>query len=321
MDALSSILEVIKLEGIVCSKAVFKGSWGLEVVQEGTAQFWRSVKGSCLVGVNDRTITLNEGDIVFIPHGADHWIADSLASRRITLREYVKARTAGTPLFNESGEETILVGGHFNLDEQQMHPFIKDLPSIIHITRYGTTHHQFLEHMSQLMFTELNDDKPGGHVMLKSLAEMIFVNVIRAYLEQSVHENSFMAALNDEQISKALKLMHDDPAQDWTLQSLAKSVAMSRSMFAGRFKSLVGETPLTYLTNWRINRAKEILASENINISEVAFNVGYQSEAAFNRIFKARTGKTPAIYRRSISKSATPWQVIEQPAIDNKYNH
>lgn len=93
--------------------------------------------------------------------------------------------------------------------------------------------------------------------------------------------------------------MHDTPEQDWTLESLAKSVAMSRSVFAGRFKKLVGETPLTYLTNWRINRAQELLISEKVSIEEVAFRVGYQSEPAFNRLFKTKTGRTPGVYRRN----------------------
>jgi AraC-like DNA-binding protein len=300
MDALSSILEVIKLECIVCDKHLVKGPWGLDIVQQGTAQFWRLIKGHCMVGLYDnQVVRMDEGDIVFVPHGASHWIADSASSRRVTVDEYVKASAAGVPFFSESGEETLLVGGYFRFEEHQKHPFLRDLPPLIHITRFGTLHHQLLEHTAQIMHAELSVEKPGGHSMLRSLAEMLFVSIIRTYLEQSVAENGFLSALNDPQISKALKYMHDDPAQDWTLQSLAKSVAMSRSVFAGKFKQLVGETPLTYLTNWRINRAKELLVSEKSNVSEVAFNVGYQSEAAFNRVFKARTGKTPAMYRRS----------------------
>lgn len=302
MDVLSSILEVIKLECIVCDKHVLKGPWGLDIVQQGTAQFWRLITGSCTVGLYDgQTIAMEQGDIIFVPHGASHWVADSTSSRRITIDEYVKAYTAGTPFFNESGEETILAAGYFRFEEQQEHPFLNDLPSMIHISRFEMKNHQLVEHTAQVMHSELDNERPGNRIMLRNLAEMLFVSVIRAYIEQAVPDKGFLAALNDSQISKALRFMHDDPAQDWTLQSLAKSVAMSRSVFAGRFKSLVGETPLSYLTNWRINKAKELLTSEKINISEVAYNVGYQSEAAFNRVFKARTGKTPALYRRNIT--------------------
>ena len=299
MDVLSSILKVTRLEAIVCSTSMLKGPWGLDVAQTGEARFYRLIKGSCIVSLyNDQPVTMGEGDMVYIPHGDSHWIADSAASRRVTINEYVRSQTAGTPFFSGPEPETILAAGHFSYNEEGTHPFLKDLPPMIHIRGYGTLHHQFLQHTGYVIHTERDHEKPGSQMMLKSLAEMLFVSVIRTYIEQSAPETGFLAALNDSQISKALSIMHNDPAQDWTLQSLAKSVAMSRSVFAGRFKSLVGETPLSYLTNWRINRAKELLIAEKINVSDVAFKVGYQSEAAFNRVFKARTGKTPAMYRR-----------------------
>lgn len=301
MDALSSILEATKLKGIICDKIFVTGPWGLEVVQDETAaQFWRLIRGTCIVSVyNGPAITMEEGDIVIIPHGASHWIADHESSRRVTPVELAKAALAGTPMFRGPGKETLLVGGHFSFDNHQMHPFLKDLPPVIRITQFGSQYQQLLEHTGGLMLSELSIEKPGNNVMRKSLAEIIFVTVIRAYLEQASPESGFLAALNDARISSALRLMHDTPAEDWTLESLARSVAMSRSVFANLFKKLVGETPLTYLTNWRINKAREILITEKISVDEVAARVGYQSEAAFNRIFKAHTGQTPAVYRRT----------------------
>ena len=94
--------------------------------------------------------------------------------------------------------------------------------------------------------------------------------------------------------------MHEAPAKDWTLNQLATNVGMSRSLYSKEFKRLVGETPLGYLTNWRIIRSKELLSGNKTNIIEVAGNVGYQSEAAFNRIFKSKVGETPASYRRRV---------------------
>jgi transcriptional regulator GlxA family with amidase domain len=137
--------------------------------------------------------------------------------------------------------------------------------------------------------------------MLKSLSEIMFVNIIRAYLdlEQPGAGCGFLSALNDPRISKALKLMQDSPQNDWTLESLASEIGMSRSVFFNRFKKLVHETPLSYLTNWRIRQAQQLLTTDNRNISEIATSVGYQSESAFNRIFKSKTGQTPAVYRRS----------------------
>jgi AraC-like DNA-binding protein len=256
MDALSTILESVGLRSVVYSKFPLATPWGLDIVKDENSQFWRLVSGSCTIGSPDgRIIEMAEGDLVFVPHGSAHWIADSATSLRIPSPEFVKARREGIPVFNNGDNRTILVAGH--------------------------------------------NEKPGSSVMLKNLSEIMFINIIRAYLEQAVPETGFLSALNDPRISKALKLMQDSPKNDWTLESLASEIGMSRSVFFNQFKKLVHETPLSYLTNWRIRQAQKLLIANNSNISEIAANVGYQSESAFNRIFKSKTGQTPAVYRRS----------------------
>ena len=299
MDPLSSILEFTKLKGLVCDTLSAKGSWGLEMGRNETVQFWRLIKGACLVGLYDGPIVaMKEGDIVIIPHGAAHWLGDHEESVRVTQDAFVKSKDTGVNVFANSGMETIMVGGYFTFDQQQIHPFFKNLPQIIQISQFGSQYQQILEHTAGLMFAEIKDERPGKNMMRKSLAELLFVTVIRAYLEQACPKQGFLAALNDGQISAALKLMHNTPEQLWTLELLAREVGMSRSVFAARFKKLIGETPLTYLTNWRISKACEILTNEKITIDEVAYRVGYQSEPAFNRIFKAKMGNTPAVYRK-----------------------
>jgi len=299
MDVLSTVLEATRLKSVVYSKFPLAAPWGLDVVKDDNSQFWRLVSGRCTVGSPDgRVIELAVGDLVFVPHGSAHWIADSAASLRMPSPEFVKARRAGTPVFNSGGEVTELIAGHFEFDYQPLHPFLKDLPSIIHIRQYVTENGLLLKQVAQLMLNELTNERPGSSVMLKCLSEIMFVNIIRAYLEQAAPDTGFLSAINDTRISKALKLMQDSPQIDWTLESLASESGMSRSVFFNRFKKLVHETPLSYLTNWRMRQAQKLLTTDRSNISEIAASVGYQSEAAFNRIFKSKTGQTPAVYRR-----------------------
>ena len=300
MDALSTILEATRLKSVVYSKFPLAAPWGLDVIQDGNSQFWRLVSGSCTIGSPDgRIIEMAEGDLVFVPHGSAHWIADKSTSLRMPSPEFVKARRAGIPVFNSGGDITTLVAGHFEFDYQPLHPFLKDLPAIIHIRQYVTENQLLVKEVTQLMLEELNNEKPGSGVMLKCLSEIMFVNIIRAYLEQAEPGSGFLSALNDPRISKALKLIQDSPQNNWTLESLASEIGMSRSVFFNQFKKLVHETPLSYLTNWRMRQAQKLLMMDKSNISEIAANVGYQSEAAFNRIFKSKTGQTPAVYRRS----------------------
>lgn len=300
MDALSTVLEATGLKSVVYSKFPLAAPWGLDIVKDQNSQFWRLVSGSCTVGSPEgRVIEMAEGDLVFVPHGSAHWIADSATSLRMPSSEFVKARRAGIPVFNSGSNITTLIGGHFEFDYQPLHPFLKDLPAIIHIRKYVTENQLLLKQVTQLMLEELNNERPGSSVMLKNLSEIMFINIIRAYLEQAAPDTGFLSALNDTRISKALKLMQDLPQNNWTLESLASEIGMSRSVFFNHFKKLVHETPLSYLTNWRIRQAQRLLVMDNSNISEIAANVGYQSESAFNRIFKSKTGQTPAMYRRS----------------------
>ena len=299
MDALSTILEATRLRSVVYSKFPLAAPWGLDVVKDENSQFWRLVSGNCTLGSPDgRIIEMLEGDLIFVPHGSAHWIADKAASLRMPSPEFVKARRAGIPVFNSNGAVTTLIAGHFEFDYQPLHPFLKDLPPIIHIRQYVTENQLLLKQVTQLMLKELNNERPGSSVMLKCLSEIMFINIIRAYLEQAAPQLGFLSALNDPRISKALKLMQDVPQNNWTLETLASEIGMSRSVFFNRFKKLVHETPSGYLTNWRIRQAQKLLTADNCNIAEIAANVGYQSEAAFNRIFKSKTGQTPAVYRR-----------------------
>jgi AraC-like DNA-binding protein len=301
VDALSTILEATKLESVVYKKLDVCAPWGLNIAQDNNSQYWRLIKGTCVLGLQSgQIIKMKEGDLVFIPHGSSHWIANKSTSRRIPATEYVKARDTGLHIFRSDGEQTTIIGGHFQFDEQPIHPFLKDLPAIIHITKFETEHQLLLRHCTQLILAELSNDRPGSKIILRGLAEVLFINIIRAYLEQVVPQTGFLSALIDSRIGNALTLMQDSPGNDWTIDTLAKSVGMSRAVFFTRFKRLVGETPTGYLTNWRIRKAKELLVADNCNISQVATDVGYQSAAAFNRIFKAKTGTTPAVYRRNI---------------------
>jgi AraC-like DNA-binding protein len=301
MDALSAILESVKLKAVVYQKLVMYNNWGLDMPQDNNSQFWRLLKGSCFLKVPGQDLLeLNEGDLILVPHGAAHWIADHADSPRLPTPEFIKARQNGTHMFSGGGNETVLVGGHFEFSSNPVHPFIKDLPKVIHITNLKSDERSWLQETANLIFEEISNERPGSKIIAARLAEIVFINTIRAYLEQNKDTIGFLSALNDKRISKALKVMQESPGIEWSLDSLSKEAGMSRTLFCNKFKQLVGETPLSYLTNWRITKAKDILAVSKENISEVAMQVGYQSEAAFNRIFKAKVNKTPANYRREL---------------------
>ncbi|HET6255152.1 MAG TPA: AraC family transcriptional regulator [Puia sp.] len=299
MDALSGVLESAKLKTVVYPKLHFTlSTWGIEIERDSRSQFWRLLKGTCYLRVpGEKVIKMDVGDFVCIPHGSTHRISGKPNTTCVPASQFGKALRSGTPLFQGKDEETILMGGHFEFTPSVQHPFIKSLPKVIHINTTKELN-LWLQQAAVLMNEEISAEKIGSKLILGRLVDILFVLIIRAYLEQVDLKGGFLMALKDNKISNSLKSMHECPEKDWTLNQLAATAGMSRSLYCREFKRLVGETPLSYLTNWRILKSKEILSESKENISEVASRVGYQSEAAFNRLFKTKVGVTPANYRR-----------------------
>jgi AraC-like DNA-binding protein len=299
MDALSGVLESVKLKALVYPKLRFTSSWGIEIEQDSRSQFWLLLKGTCYLRVpGEKVIKMNVGDFVFIPHGSTHRISGKSNNTCMPASQFGKAFQSGKPLFQGKDEETILMGGHFVFTPSVQHPFIKSLPKVIHINNTNKELNLWLQQAALLMNEEISDEKIGSKLILGRLVDILFVLIIRAYLEQVDIKEGFLTALKDNRISNSLKSMHESFEKNWTLHQLAATAGMSRSLYCREFKRLVSETPLSYLTNWRILKSKEILSESKENISEIASKVGYQSEAAFNRLFKSKVGMTPAIYRR-----------------------
>ncbi len=137
-------------------------------------------------------------------------------------------------------------------------------------------------------------------MILGRLAEVVFILIIRAYIEEAEVGQGLLRAMKDPRTSASLNCMHTAPEKGWTLDQLAAAAGMSRSLYCKEFKTLLAETPLAYLTGWRILTSKELLLENKENISEIAEKIGYQSEAAFNRLFKSKVGETPAVYRKQM---------------------
>jgi AraC-like DNA-binding protein len=300
MDVLSNILENIKIKGIVYQKLVLMSPWGVESPPGQEVHFWRLLKGRCLVSIaGEQAVELQVGDLVLLPQNLPSRIMDEQSSICVTSAEYVLSRRNGTPLFSDGKEETILLGGHFEFETIPAHPLISGLPKLIHITAFEGKEHLWLKQTADLIFEEMNSEKQGTRALVSRLSETLFIHMIRAYLAQNKNAQGFLSALQDERITRALNLIQDYPEKEWKLESLAKEVGMSRTLFFNKFKETVGYTPLAYLTDRRIAKAKELLKATRENISGIALQVGYQSEPAFNRLFKAKVNETPASYRKS----------------------
>lgn len=300
MDGLSDVLSKIKLSSAIYFKSDFSAPWGMDVPSGPFAQFHIVTDGTCLLKKKNQLIELSAGDLVVFPKGADHWLADSLSSDRTSGSDVVQSIVSGNSLFAGENSSATLVCGHFEFDRSLVHVLIESLPDLIYISQSEIKEKEWLENILKLVISESEEAAQGNEIVIQKLGEILFIHALRAYVEQNEISHGFLAALKDERISSSLKLLHSTPAENWTLESLARKVGMSRTSLATKFKGLVGETPMNYLTNWRMLNAKELLTESKLTIREVAHAVGYQSETAFSRVFKDRVALTPLKYRNSV---------------------
>ncbi|MFT7032355.1 MAG: AraC-like DNA-binding protein [Cyclobacteriaceae bacterium] len=303
MDVLSDILKKIKLSSAVYFKSNFHSPWGMKIDRGAFAQFHIVTRGQCLLKTNNKRLTLFAGDIVVFPMGASHSLADHDLSEIKNGQDVVQAIVNGNSLFDGDVVSTTLVCGHFEFDRSITHPLIQELPEIIHITDSERKELPWLEGITNLIIQEADSEKNGSKIIVNKLGEILFIHTLRAFIQNMQTKKGFLAAIQDKRICKALRVIHNRSNEEWQLVTLAKVAGMSRTNFSNQFKVLTNQTPLTYMTNWRMLQAKELLKETKNSVGGIAGKVGYQSEAAFNRVFKKNTTQTPLKYRQSVHVS------------------
>ena len=307
MDLLSNILGLMKLEGSLYFRTSFSAPWGVCVPHyENVARFHYVHRGQCSVRIAEapEPVNLTQGDLIIIPHGTTHVLSDPSDAPVHTLDQVVAEsgfQGKGALVFGAAGssDETALICGHFAFDTDARHVLLEALPAYIRVQNYGRVSPTWLNDTLNIVADEAGEDTPGSGFIALKLAEVIFAQTIRHYLEHDGRDRPGLAGFVDPHIRRSLQAMHEKPAVPWTVERLARVAGMSRTAFANKFNSLVRSPPLQYLTLWRMQLARSLLADTELPIIDVAEQTGYQSEAAFGRTFKRHFDAGPASYRRA----------------------
>jgi len=314
MDPLDEVFSAMRVEDALYARLEATAPWGLRTRRgDGTVRFGLMVRGGCWLTVDDDTahpppVALVAGDCFVIPHGLPYTLRDAPRSPTVNCVDVVRANIGGVVQIGQpgGGALTTVVSGWFNFDPEGARPLLALLPPLLHI-RMDQDRTQLLQATLQLLAMETAQRGLGSGLVVSRLADIIFVQAVRAHIEtlDAETETGWLAALSDRRIGAALNLLHSNVAAPLTVDSLAKAAGMSRSGFALRFKEKVGQSPLDYLTRWRMYRAGHMLRHTDKPLVEVAGSVGYESEAAFNKAFKRSTGAAPGAYRRSAQSAAS----------------
>jgi AraC-like DNA-binding protein len=306
MDVLTDVLETVRVVAACYGRMEASAPWGLRVRASEDAKFHVVLSGHArlLVDGTDEPIELSEGDIVALPHGHAHSLIDDPNIVAQPLEELLVCRARGDGgilRVGGGGEASTIVSGRFGFEDRRNNPLLSVLPSVITLRGEMGKSVRWLEPTLKFIACEAASGRPGSQTVIARLADVLFIQIVRGYLASlPANGSGWLSALADTQIGAALGHIHQNPEQDWTVQSLASKVAMSRSAFASRFMRLVGEPPLSYVTRWRMQKAAGMLREGKQTLAEVASQVGYDSEAAFSKAFKRAVGSAPGAYRRGL---------------------
>jgi len=311
MDVLTDVLETVRVVAACYGRLEATAPWGIRVRNGEDAKFHVVLEGRArlLVDGEAEPIELSAGDIVALPHGHAHSLLDdpmleAQSSEAQPLEELLVCRARGdASVFRVGGggESAVIVSGRFRFEDRRNNPLLSVLPAVITLRGEMGKSVRWLEPTLKFIACEAASGRPGSQTVIARLADVLFIQIVRGHLASlPANGSGWLGALADTQIGAALGHIHQNPEQDWTVQSLAAKVAMSRSAFASRFMRLVGEPPLSYVTRWRMQKAASMLRDGKQTLAEVASKVGYDSEAAFSKAFKRAVGSAPGAYRRAL---------------------
>jgi AraC-like DNA-binding protein len=315
MDALSETLRVVRLIGAIFINGRFTAPWCyqsphadsaaplLEPGAERVVIFHMITEGECYVEMDGQPpVHLIAGDAIIFPQGDAHRMtsAPGVPAATGAKLDVVLSRRPRQLAYGGGGAVTRLVCGYLACDARLARMLLAGLPALVKVNVRGSNAGTWLEASLRYALSEARSPRPGGMSVLAKLSEVLFIEVLRIYMnEQSVGRTGWLAGVGDRIIGAALSALHKKPAYPWTLETLASEAGTSRSVLAEKFQLLVGISPMQYLTQWRMLLAANLLSGSNAPLIHIAEEVGYQTDTAFSRAFCREYGMPPATWRRN----------------------
>jgi AraC-like DNA-binding protein len=345
-DALSDVLRAVRLRGALFYYIEGAAPWVAETPPaaelipaimpgvEHMIEFHGIVGGSCWATlIGDRPRRLVDGDVILFPQGDPHVLSSAPGMRagKVDKALYFTPKPPQLPYslgFTSEGvttarldgggdERVTIVCGFLGFDARPFNPLIAALPRVLSVSSGTLGADSMVRLFLQAAVAESNQKRPGGEAVLESMSKAMFVDVLRCYVDAlPAEQTGWLAGMRDPGVGRALALMHQQPAAPWTLEQLAEATAMSRSVLHERFVHFVGQPPMQYLTQWRMQVAAGLLRDTRAKLVEVALEVGYESDAAFSRAFKRLVGSSPGTWRKQSTTAQTARQPVNPLARD-----
>jgi AraC family transcriptional regulator, alkane utilization regulator len=325
MDAVSDVLRVVHLSGAVYLNAEFTAPWcvigqtdaalcaAFLPRSERVVSYHLITGGSCWAQLADdpsSAIHLNAGELLVVPQGETHTMGSAPDLSPVPSASLLASQLETTPgevmklSYGGGGTPTRIVCGFLACDETGSNPLLSALPQIFKIDMRNDPRSAWLESSLEFAAAEAAEWRAGSATILARLSELLFVEAVRRCVDALPEDRKgWLAGVRDRFVGRALSMLHAQPAHSWTVDELARKVGLSRSALALRFTDLLGQPPMQYLARWRLQIAAQELSTGSKSLAAVAAQVGYDSEAAFNRAFKREFGMPPAGWRKNRGKA------------------
>ena len=304
MDPLADVFDLSRVSGAVMAQLIAYEPWGVAVDPLPGAVFHAVVAGSCWLRIAGRAPQrLMPGDVVLLPTNTPHELVSAVDGRTESLAQFEKdtRRTPdGDVIIQGPGAGTRVLCAAYNYDHDVAHPLMSQLPPLLHVPAGMPGDDGAVAATLRLLALELGGRPPGSRTAVGRLIDVMLIHVMRAWLRMQRDDEAggWLVALRDPIVAGAMNRIHERPAEPWTVDALAREVSVSRATLARRFGDLVDETPLAYLTRWRMDLAAQRLRDTDDTVGAIAAAVGYRSEYAFSRAFTRHRGIAPGRYRR-----------------------
>lgn len=315
MEVLSEVLKAVKLDGALFYNAEFSSPWCAHSIDAHTVTSYLSPNsehviifhllteghGYAQIEGDDRPLLLNAGDILVVPHGDAHILGNGPPVKpvdRTQVLERVLSQGLKVSRMGGGGEVTKFICGYMSCDPQLRRLFLGGLPPILKVSIRDDASGQWLENSIRYSVDHADASRPGDEAVRAKLSEVLFIETLRRYIALlPPKQTGWLAGVRDPEVGKALALLHRKPAHPWTIALLANEVGISRSVLAERFRRYLSETPIAYLTRWRLQLGAQLLKSTSNSVAQIAAEIGYESESSLNRAFKREFGLPPARFR------------------------
>ena len=306
-DPLGEALHFLRMSGTFYCRSELTAPWGLELPPEPDSMWFHVVNsGRGQIEVDGaEPVVLQPGDFALVPHGEGHRLRSEPGAPTAPVErlphDYASDRYA-ILRHGGGGAPTSLVCGTVRFGHPAARNLVELLPCTVVIEAVQSPQREWMQSTLQLIAAEARTLRPGGEAVITRLSDILVIQAVRAWIDNDpAGRTGWLGALQDPQIGPAISLVHRDPARAWTVASLARELAMSRSAFAARFTQVAGEPVMRYVTRWRMHVALDQLREDGVAVAELASRLGYDSEAAFSRAFKRTIGVSPGAARKGRS--------------------